>query len=111
LYLIVTSYEIVTTAPGRLAIRSRGTAYAQDVAVEALEVAEILEDAFLFKALANLPFGQGTQAESKLYSELISLAKQRGLHGELKSFLDHGTCSYDQSGGSSRDQLDILLGV
>ena len=63
---------------------------AQDAESEALDMVETLENSFLFKALANLPFGQGTEAEGSLYGEILRCAEQRGLSAELSTFLEKG---------------------
>ncbi len=82
---------------------------AQDKENEALELLEILEVESLFRVLSNLPFGQGTEAESVLYETIANSLTREGFEGELSQFLSQGTCSVSSSDEPLFDEL--LIGV
>jgi hypothetical protein len=84
---------------------------AQDAGVEALALVSRLDDKHLFRALSILPFGQGTEAESAVYRELLSCAGQRGMCPQVNVFLDSGVCPYGEFEQPHLNQFDNLIGV
>lgn len=61
---------------------------AMDQEEEALEMVDELSDSALLRALRELAFGAGTEAEESLYEDIILCAQERGLEPQLEKFFE-----------------------
>ena len=62
---------------------------AQNIEEDTLSLVDELDDESIFEALRSLAFGEGTQAESILYDELVLCAQERGLSADIEAFFHY----------------------